>query len=81
MRDLQDCFPEEVDVDLKSERREVDIPGRNANALWWERACYVLLALGMSIVAGMWRTGVTEVPGGGMGDAGWIPIVGSLVLI
>ena len=31
VRDIQGCFPEEVDVALRSERREVDIPSRGAN--------------------------------------------------
>lgn len=28
VRDIQDCFPEKVEVDLRFKRREVDIPDR-----------------------------------------------------
>lgn len=47
IRDTQHCFPGDVDADLRPKRREVDIPGRSANALRSEATC--------CICSGLWK--------------------------
>lgn len=51
VKGIQGCFLEEVDVDFRSKRREVDIPGRDATVLWWEGTCDSCMTFGNSAVA------------------------------